>query len=88
MTSAMRAAILPSEEFPCISLVARRPAAVVGGSLLTFEAEIGILRYNAKLMAGALPPNDWLSLVTAPTVFIFALAIFSASAQTSYQPAH
>ena len=47
-----------------------------------------MLRYNAKLMAGALPPNDWLSLVTAPTVFIFALAIFSASAQTSYQPAH
>ena len=43
LTSATRAAILPSEEFPCISLVARRPAAVVGGSLLTFEAEIGIL---------------------------------------------
>lgn len=58
------------------------------GFLLTFTAEIGILRCNAKLMAGALPPNDWLSLVTAPTVFNFALAIFSASAQTSYQPAH
>mgnify|MGYP000801532779 FL=1 len=43
LTSAMRAAILPSEEFPCVSLVVRRPAAVVGSSLLTFEAEIGIL---------------------------------------------
>ena len=43
---------------------------------LTFSPSLGILRIDAVLMAGALPPNDWLSLVKAPTVFISALAIF------------